>query len=71
MTKLCPHGSLDGTSAEQARKVHAVISGPHGSLDGRTSAETAGITISGPDKWRTLMGRAASFHVQWFGKHGP
>ena len=26
---------------------------PHGGLGGRTPAEAAGITIAGPDKWRT------------------
>ena len=32
---------------------------PHGGLGGRTPAEAAGITIAGPDKWRTLIGHAA------------
>ena len=34
---------------------------PHGGLGGRTPAEAAGITISGLDKWRTLIGHAALF----------
>ncbi len=34
---------------------------PHGGLGGRTPAEAVGITISGPDKWRTLIGHTALF----------
>ena len=34
---------------------------PHGGLGGRTPAEAAGITISGPDKWRTLIGHTTLF----------
>ena len=34
---------------------------PHGGLGGRTPAEAAGITILGPDKWRTLIGHTALF----------
>ena len=34
---------------------------PHGGLGGRTPAEAAGITITGPDKWRTIIGHAALF----------
>ena len=34
---------------------------PHGGLGGRTPTEAAGITISDPDKWRTLIGHAALF----------
>ena len=37
---------------------------PHEGLgDRRTLAEAAGITISGPDKWRTFIGRAALFYA--------
>ena len=32
---------------------------PHMALGGRTPAEAAGITIHGPDKWRTIIGNAA------------
>ena len=34
---------------------------PHGGLGGRTPADAARITISGPDKWRTLIGHATLF----------
>ena len=30
---------------------------PHGGLGGRIPAEAAGITITGPDKWRTIIGQ--------------
>ena len=33
---------------------------PHSGLDGRIPAETAGITIDGPDKWLMLIQQAAS-----------
>ena len=33
---------------------------PHSSLDGKTPAETARITIDGPDKWLTLIQQVAS-----------
>ncbi len=39
--------------------VHCNFVRPHMALGGRTPAQAAGITIHGPDKWRTITGNAA------------
>ena len=38
--------------------VHYNFVRPHMALGGRTPAQAAGITIHGPDKWRTIIGNA-------------
>ena len=39
--------------------VHYNFVRPHTAIGGRTPAQAAGITIHGPDKWRTITGNAA------------
>ena len=39
--------------------IHYNFVRPHMAIAGRTLAQAAGITIYGPDKWRTMIGSAA------------